>query len=80
MNGIPELAAKHAVYNAGSSVDDAAMWFYGNIENPICETPLLVPNPRKGAGGQVDAAAAGKGGFVADPESLMMIVSMGFTE
>ena len=22
MNGIPELAAKHAVYNAGSSVDD----------------------------------------------------------
>ena len=59
MNGIPELAAKHAVYNAGSSVDDAAMWFYGNIENPICETPLLVPNPRKGAGGQADAAAAG---------------------
>ena len=80
MNGIPELAAKHAVYNAGSSVDDAAMWFYGNIENPICETPLLVPNPRKGAGGQADSAAAGKGGFVADPESLMMIVSMGFTE
>ena len=48
-NGVPELAAKHAVHNAGGSADEAIMWFYGNIDNPICQTPLLVPNPRKGA-------------------------------
>ena len=48
-NGVPELAAKHAVYNAGGSADEAIMWFYGNIENPVCQTPLLVPNPRAGA-------------------------------
>lgn len=51
------------------------MWFYSNIENPVCQTPLLVPNPKKGAGG-----AGGAGGFVADPESLMMLTSMGFDE
>lgn len=78
-NGIPELAAKHALFNTGgSSADEAAMWFYGNIENPICETPLLVPNPRKGA--SAAAAGGGSGAFVADPESLMMLTSMGFTE
>ena len=39
--------------------------------------PLLVPNPKK------TAAAAGKsvaGGFVPDPEAMMMIQSMGFDE
>ena len=50
-NGIPENAAKHAIHNTGgSSADDAVMWFYGNIENPVCETPLLIPNPNKGKG------------------------------
>ena len=74
-NGVPELAAKHAVHNAGGSADEAIMWFYSNIENPVCQTPLLVPNPRAGA----QAAAGGSGGgFVADPESLMMLTSMGF--
>ena len=48
-NGVPELAAKHAVHNAGGSADEAIMWFYSNIENPVCQTPLLVPNPRAGA-------------------------------
>ena len=48
-NGVPELAAKHAVYNAGANgADEAIMWFYGNIENPVVSTPLLVPNPKKG--------------------------------
>ena len=50
-NGIPENAAKHAIHNTGGgSADDAVMWFYGNIENPVCETPLLIPNPNKGKG------------------------------
>ena len=75
-NGAPELAAKHAVYNTeGQDAEAALMWFFGNLENPICATPLLVPNPKKGA-----AAAESSGGFQADPESLMMITSMGFDE
>ena len=74
-NGVPELAAKHATFNAGAQgADEAIMWFYSNIENPVIQTPLLVPNPNKGGG------AAGSSGFVADPESLMMLTSMGFTE
>lgn len=35
-NGVPEMAAKHAVHNAGTSADEAVMWFYSNIENPVC--------------------------------------------
>ena len=35
-----------------------------------------MPNPRKNAA----AAQGSSGGFVADPESLMMITSMGFTD
>ena len=72
------MAAKHAVHNAGANgVDEAIMWFYGNIENPVVSTPLLVPNPKKGAAANASASA---GGFVADPESLMMLTSMGFTD
>ena len=75
-NGVPEMAAKHAVHHAGANgVDEAIMWFYGNIENPVVSTPLLVPNPKKGA-----AAASTSGAFVADPESLMMLTSMGFSD
>ena len=73
------MAAKHAVHNAGSSVDEAIMWFYSNIENPICSTPLLIPNPRKGASANAAGGSSG-GAFVADPESLMMLTSMGFTD
>lgn len=34
-NGVPELAAKHAVFNAGGSADEAIMWFYSHIEDPV---------------------------------------------
>ena len=76
-NGVPEMAAKHAVHNAGTSADEAVMWFYSNIENPVCSTPLMVPNPNKGAAG---AGSSGSAAFVADPESLMMLTSMGFSD
>ena len=59
-NGVPELAAKHAVHNAGANADEAIMWFYSNIENPVVSTPLLVPNPAKKDGG------AASGGFEPD--------------
>jgi len=33
--GIPENAAKHALYNTGNnSADMATMWYFENLENP----------------------------------------------
>jgi len=33
--GVPEIQAKHAVYNTGNSDSDtASMWFFENIDNP----------------------------------------------
>ena len=72
---MPELAAKHAVHNAGGSADEAIMWYFSNMENPLIQAPLLIPNPKKG-----QAAGASSGSFVPDPESLMMLTSMGFTD
>lgn len=48
------------------------MWFYSNIDNAAIQVPLLVPNPKK-------ASAAKAGKPEADPESVMMIESMGFS-
>ena len=46
--GIPELAAKHAVYNTGDA-DAAVTWYFSNMENPDINKPLLV---KKKAGGE----------------------------
>jgi len=76
-NGVPEMAAKHAVHNAGGGGAEVALeWFFSRIGDPTLEAPLLIPNPKKG-----QAAAGGSaGGFVPDPESLMMLTSMGFSD
>jgi uncharacterized UBP type Zn finger protein len=42
-NGVPEIQAKHALYNTGNSdADMAVMWFYENIDNPAIQVPLKV--------------------------------------
>ena len=34
--GVPEIQAKHAVYNTGNcDAEAASMWFFENIENPL---------------------------------------------
>lgn len=41
--GIPEVQAKHAIYNTGNSnADSATMWFFENIENPSIQVPLKI--------------------------------------
>lgn len=66
--GIPETQAKHAVYNTGNSnAENASMWFFENIENPAIQMPLRVKK---------QAAQSKK---ECDPESVIMIESMGFT-
>lgn len=48
--GVPDMAAKHAVYNTGqASAEAACEWFYMNIENPVVQTPLMIKNPKKAA-------------------------------
>jgi hypothetical protein len=34
MNGVPEIAAKHALHNNDGNAEVALMWFFENIENP----------------------------------------------
>jgi len=46
------------------------MWFYENIENPTIQGPLLVKKQK---------AVQKAGVKEVDPESLMMIESMGFS-
>lgn len=75
-NGVPELAAKHAVFNCGQSADAAIMWFYENIENPVIQTPLLVP----AAAAQGSGAAGADGGPEVDPMGVEMLTAMGFTD
>jgi ubiquitin carboxyl-terminal hydrolase 5/13 len=73
MMGIPEIQAKHAVYNTGNnSADTACMWFYENIENPLIQVPLKV---KKAVPSQQQSNKPS-----ANPEHVMMIVSMGFTD
>jgi len=41
--GIPEVAAKHAVYNTGNNnADMAVTWYFENMSNPAINTPLKV--------------------------------------
>lgn len=43
MMGIPENAAKHALFNTGNnSADMATMWYFENMENPVLLEPLKV--------------------------------------
>jgi ubiquitin carboxyl-terminal hydrolase 5/13 len=39
-NGVPELAAKHALHNTNHNVNMALMWFYDYIDDPILNMPL----------------------------------------
>ena len=39
-NGVPELAAKHALFNSGNNVDVALIWFYEHIDDPSINNHL----------------------------------------
>ena len=73
--GVPDVAARHAVYNARQSGAEAAVeWFYMNIENPVTQAPLRIKNPKKGA----EASAGGKPAI--DLEKAEQLKMFGFTE
>lgn len=67
--GMSENQAKHSLYNTGGSDAEAAtMYFFENIENPAIQGPLRIKKQVKKSNK-----------FEADPESVMMIESMGFS-
>eukprot|EP00045_Choanoeca_perplexa_P006828 m.59157 g.59157 ORF g.59157 m.59157 type:complete len:789 (+) comp13807_c0_seq1:139-2505(+) len=68
--GFAEEGCKRAVYNNPTDVEAAMNWIFAHMEDADFATPFVVP-------GSEPAAA---GGAEADPEAVMMIVSMGFTE
>jgi len=71
--GLTENAAKRACVKTGnSSADAAAMWYFEHTEDPDINDPLPA------AGGA--PTGGGGGGFVADPEAVGMLTSMGFSE
>lgn len=58
-DGVPELAAMHAVYNTdGSGFEAARAWFYENIENQEIYMPLVLPPEAISAARPGDAIGA----------------------
>lgn len=52
--GLPENAAKHALYNTGNnSPDMAATWYFENMDNPALLEPLKVKKEAKQGGDSV---------------------------
>jgi ubiquitin carboxyl-terminal hydrolase 5/13 len=65
--GVPELAAKHALLNTNHQLDMALMWFYENMENPVITKP--VPKVKKGGVQQPKC----------NEEDVQTLISFGFT-
>jgi ubiquitin carboxyl-terminal hydrolase 5/13 len=53
-NGVPELAAKHALLNNANNADMAIMWYFENMDNPILTTPI--PKIKKSGGSNTKSA------------------------
>ncbi|KAF6209165.1 hypothetical protein GE061_014910 [Apolygus lucorum] len=69
--GYPLEAAKKAVYfTKGAGVEQAAIWAMEHITDPDFSEPFIPPGTE----------SAPKSEFIADPESIAMLSSMGFTE
>lgn len=71
--GIPENAAKHALYKTGNSdADMAVTWYFENMNDPSINEPLRVKNQ--------NSEAKDGGGSDVPAESLNMLLGMGFPE
>jgi len=72
--GIPELAAKHALYKSGNnSADMAVTWYFENMSDPSLNEPLRV---KKEGGSSNQAAGAGD-----VPQDMVdMMMAMGLPE
>ncbi|KAF3125543.1 hypothetical protein TWF594_001535 [Orbilia oligospora] len=72
--GFPGIRCQKALYHTGNSNAEEAMnWLFQHMEDPDIDAPLELPGSSGGSGG-------GAGGSSADPEQIVMLTSMGFTE
>lgn len=68
--GFPAPRCIRALYNTGNSDAETAMnWLFQHMDDPDIDAPLELPR-----------ASTGAAGAQADPESVVMLTSMGFTE
>jgi uncharacterized UBP type Zn finger protein len=65
-NGVPELAAKHALHNTNHNVDMALMWFYEHLEDSSINGPLP----------KIKAKSKGEKKF--NEEDVATLISFGF--
>jgi ubiquitin carboxyl-terminal hydrolase 5/13 len=68
--GVPENAAKHALYKTGNNSPDMAVtWYFENMDDPSLTQPLMVK-----------AGGAAAGGDTIPAEVLNNVMAMGFPE
>lgn len=74
--GIPENAAKHALFNTGNNSPDMAVaWYFDNMDNPILNEPLRVKKAPAGGSSQVNTSASQVSQDVVD-----QLMQFGFSE
>jgi len=78
MNGVPELAAKHALLNTGNNVDEALMWFFSNLENDLINNPIPKVKKTSNQVKQQQRAQDDENYGVAQ-EQINMLMEMGYT-
>jgi ubiquitin carboxyl-terminal hydrolase 5/13 len=77
MNGVPELAAKHALLNSNNNPEDALMWFYCNLESNIINQPI--PKIKQLKNGKKQKNQNDEN-FGLPINSINMLTDMGFTK
>lgn len=73
MNGVPELAAKHALLNSNNNPEEALMWFFSNLENDLINQPVPKIKKTKNAKKEFDP------NFGLPQSTISMLTDMGFT-
>lgn len=79
MMGLPELPAKHALYNTGNNSADAAVtWYFSNMDNPDINGPLpKVKRLVKQGGFEAKEEKKEESVEAVDENLVMMLTSMG---
>lgn len=83
MMGIPEQAAKHALYNTGNQNADAAVtWYFSNMENPEVNGPLpkVMKKVKQGGFGADKEEKKNESSADIDMNSVAMLTAMGMEE
>jgi len=75
MNGVPELAAKHALQNTDNNVEEALMWFFSNLENNLINQPIQKIKKKRNA-----IFSTEDENFVIEQGKIDIIMDMGYSK